>query len=96
MVALFRGHIAEYTESTTHLLLARRVHVAQLLRRVEKGLAPLRAQAFEVFVAADCALALVWRHCIQLMETIDQALLLLRRQTVESLLAAERIFLAGK
>jgi hypothetical protein len=30
------------------------------------------------------------------METIDQALLLLRRQTVESLLAAKRIFLAGK
>jgi hypothetical protein len=96
MLALLRRHVAEHAVGATHLLLARRVHGAQVLRRTEKGLTLLRAEPFKVFVAADCALALVGRHCVQLMETIDQALLLLRRQAIESRLLAEGIFLTGK
>jgi hypothetical protein len=96
MLALLRRHIAEDAVGATHLLLARRVHGAQVLRRTEEGLTLLRVEPFEVFVAADCALALVRRHRVQLMETIDQALLLLLRQAIESRLLAQGIFLAGK
>lgn len=89
MLALLGRHVAEYAEGAADFLFARRVHVAHLLRRVEKGLAPLRAQPFEVFIAADPALALLRRHGVQLMEAIDEALLLLLRQGIESLLAAK-------
>ena len=96
VLTLLRWHVAEYAEGATHLLFALRVHVAKLLRRTEEGLTLPRAEPFEVFIAADPALALLRRHGIQLMETIDEALLLLLRQGVESLLAAKRVFLAGK
>ena len=96
MLALPRRHVAEHAEGATHLLFALRIHGAQLLRRTEEGLTLLRAEAFEVFVAADRALALVGRHRVQLMKTIDEALLLLLRQGIEARLAAKRVFLAGK
>jgi len=96
MLALLGRHVAEHAEGAADFLFARRVHVAQLLRRAEEGLTLPRAEPFEVFIAADPALALLRRHGVQLMETIDEALLLLLRQGIESLLAAKGVFLAGK
>ena len=57
---------------------------------------PLRGEPLHVFIAAQPTLALLRRHGVQLMEAIDEVLLLLLRQGVESLLTAKRVFLTGK
>jgi hypothetical protein len=96
LLALPWRHLAQHAEGSADLLLARRIHVAEFLRGVAHGLASIGTQALHVLDAAQCALTLLRRHGVQLMQTIDEALLLRLRQTVEARLATQCVFLASE
>jgi hypothetical protein len=96
LLALPGRHLAQHAEGAAYLLLARGIHAAKLLRGVTHSLAAVRAQPLHVLDPAEGALALLGRHGVELVQAIDEPLLLLLRQAVESRLATQRIFLAGE